>query len=89
MAYATIRNMKAVPDLPDSKGYVVIHGDASLLASNPDTVEVIVASDGKPFPTSMEALVCGRVSCSLEWHVVTVRSAATLSRRTVDAVKAS
>ena len=70
--------MKLVSKSNDS-GYVVLHGDLDGLASNPDAIEVVLASDGRPFPTYMEALVYCRVSCAMAWRVLPVRHADTLS----------
>jgi hypothetical protein len=55
-------------------GYVVLHGDISMLDEE-TAPEVVIASNGRPFKTYMEALVYGRVSCSGEWHVLEVKLA--------------
>lgn len=77
--------MKAVPDLTPVTGYVVLHGDLDSLADHPDAVEVLVGDDGRPFSSSVEAHAVARVCCQLAWKVVPVRSAATISRRVVEA----
>ena len=71
--------MRLIHNEEAKSGYVVLHGAANLVDVDPNAVEVIVGSDGLPFPTAMQALACGKVTCHLPWVVIAVRSASDAS----------
>lgn len=74
--------MMLVPGAVDL-GYVILHGALGDLATSPESVEVVVAPDGEPFSTALEAIVCAKVVCSGDWQVAAVRTSDRLARLSV------
>lgn len=71
--------MNVGPATPIPIGYVVLHGDVASLGNDSTEapgLEVVVARNGRPFSTMLEAITYGKVMCSGDWRVVVVNRSA-------------